>query len=526
MSRAGTCRLRAAYRILAALLALLPAGLAGAEDVFEARELRVAGRPLLAFPLRLGEGGAGTDLGILVARGGPPDETREVALFDTRRGAPGSAPRSIALAPDEVALDVADVDPAPGDELVLVSAERLRIVPTSPSGVARTIRLEPPLPLPARMRDVSFLGATADWNGSGEPSILLPTAEGIRIVGLRSGSATALAIPVHAEYETLDPATTARNTFFSAQLVWPSFSLGSDDGGPRRDLFALSRYGIDVFRGGATGLAAQPSRSMKLRPFTLEEELRPRATQLQILARDLDGDGLTDLVLHRSFGTLQRSEDSTEIHRNSGSGADVAAPPEARIAPRTGVGILDAVDLDGDGRLEIVQARIGFGLVQLLRVLTTRRAQVELRVDRVDGPGIAGLSPSWSDTISVGLDFEQGRLEGLVPTVDGDWNGDHRKDLLLGLSGHQIGILLGVAGERGAAFSGSTVTQDLPATGRSLVADLDADGLDDLVVHDPRDPKGAVHWLRNRGVLPGTAPMLRAIPEPAKPKAGPEAAQP
>ena len=483
-----------------------------ADDVFEPRELRVDGRPLLAFSLRIGEGGAGKDLAVLVVRGGPPDEIREVALLPTRRGAASTDRRSIEVAPDVVAVDVADVDPTPGDEILLVSARSLRIVPTGAGGNPRTVLLDPPLALPPRAHDLSLLDATRDWSGSGEPAILLPTAEGVRLVGLRGGGATALAVPLQADYESFDPTTTARDAFFFAQLAWPSFSLGNDEGDDRHDLFALSRYGIAVFHGNLKGLPAQPSRTMRLRPFSVEEELRPRATQLQILARDLDGDGLTDLVLHRSFGTLLRSEDRTEIYRNTGAGADVLATPDARIAPRAGVGILDAVDLDGDGRLELVQARISFGVVQLLRLLTTRRAQVELRIDRVDGPGIAGLSQAWSDTISVGLDFEQGRLEGLFPTVDGDWNGDGRRDLLLGLSGSEIGILLGGASEAGPAFAGGTIRQQLPATGRALVSDLDGDGLDDLTVYDPRDGAGAVHWLRNRGVLPGSAPALRATP--------------
>lgn len=476
-------------------------------DPFEVRTLRVEGRPIGIAPLRLGGGERG--LGVVAARGTPPDEIRTVAVLRTGQGGLVEPERSIAIGPDVVAIDVADVDPAPGDDLVLVSAARIEVVSVTGAGLSRGIVLDPPLPLPPRSHGLSLLGATSDWTDSGEPSVLLPTADGARLVGLRAGGVRRLASAPWADYESLEPAPTWGTSFF-AQLSWPAFVRGRDIASDRSDLFALSRYRIDVFRSESGAFPARPSRTMRLHPFSSEEEMRRRATRIRILARDLDGDGLTDILLHRTFGTLMRSEHRLEIHRNASSGADVEAPPDARFGPEAGLAVLDAVDLDGDGRHEIVQARIEFGIVQILRVLTTQRAQVELRVDRIEGPGLAGLSRAWTESISVGLDFEQGRLEGLFPTVDGDWNGDGQRDLLLGLSEGEIGILLGASGEKGPGFSSAAIRQRVPASGRAVVADLDADGLDDLVVHDPNDASGTVRWLRNAGVLPGGAPTLRA----------------
>ena len=498
---------------LAALLVTTPPARAGAAegDPFEVRTLRVSGRPIEIFPLAAEGGRRG--LGVIVVREAPPNEVREVALFEPAPDVAALAPRSVAIAPDVVAIDVADVDPAPGDELVLVSARRIDIIPTSRGASPRSVALLPPLPLPPRTHGLSLLGATADWAGEGEPAVVVPDAEGARLVALRTGEATELASAPWADYESLEPAP-GRGMAFFAQLSWPSFTAGRDTAEGGHDLFALSRYRVDVFRAAGSRFSSRPSRSIRLQPFSADEEMRRRATQIRILARDLDGDGLTDLLLHRSFGTLLRSEHRLEIHRNAGTGADPSSPPDARLAPEAGLAVVDAVDLDGDGRCEIVQARIEFGIVQMLRVLTTRRAQVELRVDRIEGPGITGLARAWTEPISVGLDFAQGRLEGLFPTVEGDWNGDGRRDLLLGLSSSEIEILLGTRGESGPGFSAAAVRQRVPASGRALVADLDGDGLDDLVVHDPNDATGTVDWLRNTGALPGVSPALRATPRP------------
>jgi hypothetical protein len=167
-------------------------------------------------------------------------------------------------------------------------------------------------------------------------------------------------------------------------------------------------------------------------------------------------------------------------------------------------------DLDGDGRREIVQTRLAFGIVQLIRVLVTREVQIELRCFATRGPGLAELVETWRGELSLPLDFEAGRVAGLVPTVEGDWNGDGRRDLLHGSGEGRLAIRLGESGELGPRFGEHAAHQAIPAGDQARVADLDGDGLHDLVVFDPLDPGGQVHVLWNRGLLPGTPPRLEA----------------
>jgi hypothetical protein len=304
-----------------------------------------------------------------------------------------------------------------------------------------------------------------------------------------------------------------------ARVAWPELGRGDDDGDGRADLVAVSRYDVTVFRGAAEGLAAQPSRHVSMRPFSADEELRYLATSASLFARDLDGDGLVDLVLHRTFGTLLRSDATTRFWRNHGSGADPGGAPDARIEGSGGFGSVFLEDLDRDGRSEALQLLVPFGVVQLVRALLTETVQAELRAFVLRGPGIAGAAESFETTLTLSIASQEGRVAGVLPTAAGDFNGDGLRDLLHGESLRRLAVRLGFRGERGPAFGSPAARFEVPSADRALVADWSGDGLDDLVLYDTRAEGGGVHLLRNLGTLRGTprAPELRA-PEAEPPR--------
>jgi hypothetical protein len=350
-----------------------------------------------------------------------------------------------------------------------------------------------------------------DWDADGRPAALLPTTGGVRLVSLAGPRRLEIPLPIEGSYRTANddpPADTPE--LVEASLSWPQLTRADDDGDGRDDLFALWRFGAQIFRTGPDGLPAEPTRIAAFQPFSDEEEIRHDASDVQLFARDVDRDGLADLVVDRTMGGMLSSFASTDVHLNAGTGATLDGPPAARIESEGTIAGVDVIDLDGDGSAELFRTALHFNISQMLRFVVTGRARVDFTVVRLDPQSESGWRETWSDAVSLDLDWDTGRIAGVFPDVRGDLNGDGRADLVHPSGARRIAIRLGRTDEAGPGFERTTALQPLPLEAGSLWPDdLDGDGLDDLVVYDVRDPTGSLFVLRNRGTLPGSPRRIR-----------------
>jgi hypothetical protein len=207
---------------------------------------------------------------------------------------------------DVVAFDVGDLEPGGELEVALLAAERLEVRDLASGALRRSRTVAPALPLPPRTRGLGRQPLLGAWDGDGRLSVLAPALGGLAHVPLGDGPVRLLPFPLVTDYLAGDDDAGVRPGMLEARIAWPEIDRGDDDGDGRPDLLALSRYDVAVYRTSEAGLPARASRRVTLRPFAPEEELRFQATSASLFARDLDGDGLVDFVLHRTFGTLLR----------------------------------------------------------------------------------------------------------------------------------------------------------------------------------------------------------------------------
>ena len=502
---------------MAALLFLGPAVLKAAPEPFAGVELPVAGRPVQVWTGQFSQdcGDRGLDLFVLAVEGVPPDERRRVVHLPCRGMAPSDL-RVFELGPDVVAVDS---DPQ-GHRLLMLEPEGLEFADLADPAARTRLPFPGGLPLVPRSRGISRIPMVGPWGANDGAGALLPTLTGASVVDFESGEFSPLRLPMLADYEKQAPGLPdPSDPFLSAQFTWPLLVPGEDDGAPGSDLFALNRWNLSVFRRQDGHLPREASRSVPLRPFEADQETRPEQSETVYRAIDLNSDGLTDLAMHRSWGSLMRGWASTAIYLNRGEGANPAATPDARRKLEDGFSSLEFLDLDGDGWFEVVETSLEFGLVQAVRMLLTRSGKATLSILALSQSEPYRLTSVWKQDIRFKLDFAEARVEGLYPILTTDWNADGRNDILFLDSDGELSIRLGKATRQGIDFGPDAARQEIPLrAGQSSEADLNGDGLADLILFDPRNPQGNVWVYYNRGVLPGTP----TLPESQAPKQAPQ----
>jgi hypothetical protein len=230
-------------------------------------------------------------------------------------------------------------------------------------------------------------------------------------------------------------------------------------------------------------------------------------------AADVDGDGRLDLLVSHLSGGLANARLETKLFLNADGGWDLAHPTSTLNA-NAALGADVLLDLDGDGRLELLRLAVPFSVLELVEALITRSIDAHASVFRLtDQRGFAD-PPIDTLEVDVPMNVETFRARGFLPAWHLDLNGDGYKDLLGSGGGKAIEVSLG---GHGRSFDRRDARQEADTQGILHAGDLNGDHLPDFVVFDPLTSGASVRVFRNRGLLPGTraspSPSISATPE-------------
>ena len=495
---------------VAAGLAIADAELAAADASapFEIQSLESDGRSVGAELVDV-DGDGRADLLAFVFRGMPPNEQRELQVrFADERGRVAEAPDWRAPIPaDAGAYDIGDLDGESGYELLFLRADRVTVL-TLAGREPRWHDLRTPISTAAPAPDERGLDRVRLLRPElGSASLLVPGLGDAVVMGRRGEVLGVLHVGARANYFLPPrPGPLVGENEMELYFDVPRLEVADVDGDGRPDIVTAGRHELRIFLQQPDGrFAREPDRVHALGLLSPEDHVR-NAGGVRVDVRDHDGDGRADLLISHASGGLLRAVTRTRLYRNRDGGFALDAPDQE--FERSGGVVLDElVDLDGDGRPDLLRMFLPLGLLDLARLFVQRSLDFETEVRTLDAEGRFEEEPWTKRSFKVAIDFETLRPKGFIPNLRTDWNGDGFVDLISAGHGSAIEIWLGGPTHR---FRTRQAQQELDTGGRLRVGDLDGDGLPDFVIHDPRRPDTPIRVGRNRGVLPDTKPGMRS----------------
>ena len=482
-------------------LLLAFSAIAAADDLFDITELSADGRVVRAEFADF-DGDGRKDLLIVTLNGIPPSETRalHVYLGDADGAFPAAASHAIAIPPQSVVYDIADVMEAPGEEMVVLRPDRITFLSLADdSAQQRDIPIDGPSTVGPAVDERGFDRMRLVYEQFGEePWIVVPQLGRATAITRDGVTKAVMDIGGRANYfVTRDSGLLSVETDIQLYYDAPKIAVGDIDGDDRADLAAITRHEIRVFlQDDSGGFDFAPSYALPIGLVSKEDHARGGGSVVT-RARDVDNDQRLDLMISHSEGSFTKAITKTCIYHNRTGRWDLSKPQECFEAK--GAFSSDILlDIDSDDSLELIRAEARFSVLEVVEFLLTRELDVMVTVHRLKEDGLYDMKPWSKRKISTKVSFDTFRPKGFMPTSGVDLNADGRMDFVSSADGEGIEVYLG--SEKGL-FSKRRALQRLPSSGIIRFVDYDNDSLEDFVLWDPQAFDSVVRVGRNKGNL-------------------------
>ncbi|MBU2871723.1 VCBS repeat-containing protein [Colwellia sp. E2M01] len=208
--------------------------------------------------------------------------------------------------------------------------------------------------------------------------------------------------------------------------------------------------------------------------------------------RDVNADGMIDMVVRytKASGVLDRVNDYEIYLGKNNKGSLVYAPKADSVIHEDGTLTgFEFIDINNDGKLEVLLAGFDIGLSQIISALVTGAIDQDVYLFKMDDTDKFPSKAIIKKEVELTFSLSSGKSgNGVVRLAD--LNGDGLKDLVLSDDDEELKIYLAkLPGKDKKLFARHSVSYDiqLPKNGKLVIVDdINSDGQDDLLVNFSR----------------------------------------
>ncbi len=482
---------------------------AGDDPAFSLSRLSVAGK-LLGLVTEDLDGDGLKDILIIHRKGLEPDETRWISVFWHRRdgGFSTGADQSWELDSAAVILDTGDVSEESGQEICYLAAGGVFYYALASKQYSTR-----PIPLfstrgmavfPSRRR-IPVINFARDWNGDGLDEVAVFKFEGLTIYAADSTGRFTDENRIMVELDT----RMSRVAYWteddlmsglSARYLVPDVRLVDYNGDGRKDLVAARQDRVVISLMGEDGhFSAYPDEDVYFDVRTQREKIDANA-DLSTVVADLNNDNRADAIV-----TKQTSKGLSSFRgvinifyaREEGYSTkqDQVIVSEGTASSRTFIR-----DVNGDGKLDMILPSVKISIASIIRFLITRSLPINFNIFLLNEDNEFPDRPDFTKEVKLKIDLS-GESDSQAIDLDGDYNGDMRKDFVFATDEDELSIYLGITGDGDRLFSKKPVAKvNADAFGELSSPDLNGDGYSDMVIYYPqsKERKGLVEVLINQ----------------------------